>query len=89
MKDVNTPPRIAIALHYDKKIAPRVTAKGKGQAAEQILKIAEQHDIPLQEDAELARLLGTIPLGSEIPTELYQAVAEVIAFTYLLGGRNA
>jgi flagellar biosynthesis protein len=89
MKDVINPPSIAIALHYDKKSAPRVTAKGKGHVAEQILKIAEEHDIPLQPDPALARLLGTIPLGSEIPPELYKAVAEVIAFAYLLSGRSA
>lgn len=88
MKDVINPPNVAIALHYDKKSAPRVTAKGKGKTAEQILKIAGEHDIPLQADPELARLLGTIPLGNEIPPELYKAVAEVIAFAYLLGGRS-
>jgi flagellar biosynthesis protein len=89
MKDIINPPSIAVALHYDKKRAPRVTAKGKGHLAEQILKIAEEHDIPLQTEPELARLLGTIPLGSEIPPELYRAVAEVIAFAYLLNGRSA
>jgi flagellar biosynthesis protein len=88
MNDVINPPSIAVALHYDKKSAPRVTAKGKGKVAEQILKIAEQHDIPLQTDPELVRLLGTIPLGSEIPPELYKAVAEVIAFAYFLSGRS-
>ena len=87
MKDVVNPPSIAIALHYDKKSAPRVTAKGKGEVAGQILKLAEENDIPLQSDPELAKLLGTIPLGSEIPPELYKAVAEVIAFAYLLNER--
>lgn len=88
MNDVINPPSVAIALNYDKKSAPRVTAKGKGQTAEQILKLAEEHNIPLQTDPELARLLGTIPLGNEIPPELYKAVAEVIAFAYLLSGRS-
>ncbi|MGR9107180.1 MAG: EscU/YscU/HrcU family type III secretion system export apparatus switch protein [Gammaproteobacteria bacterium] len=88
MKKPVAPPSLAIALHYDKRSAPRVTATGKGPVAEQILKIAKEHDIPLQSDPELARLLGTIPLGSEIPPELYKAVAEVIAFAYLLNERR-
>lgn len=84
MKKEKNPPGLAIALHYDKKSAPRVTAKGKGVVAEQILKIAKEHDVPLQADPALAGLLSTIPLGNEIPPALYKAVAEVIAFAYLL-----
>ncbi len=87
MKDVINPPSLAVALHYDKKSAPRVTASGRGTVAEQILNVAEEHNIPLQPDPELARLLATIPLGSEIPPALYRAVAEVIAFAYLLNDR--
>ena len=44
---------IAVALHYDGESAPRVTAKGRGELAERILKAAEASDIPLQEDPEL------------------------------------
>lgn len=87
MNDSTKSNPIAIAIQYDQKSAPRVTAKGKGKVAEQILKVAEEHDIPLQEDPELARLLGTVPLGGEIPPELYKAVAGVIAFAYLLSGK--
>ncbi|MDD5580601.1 MAG: EscU/YscU/HrcU family type III secretion system export apparatus switch protein [Methylobacter sp.] len=79
---------IAVALKYDGKNAPKVTAKGKGLTAEQILEIAELHGIPLQTDAELVKILAQIPLGDEIPNELYIAVAEVIAFAYFLSGKT-
>ncbi len=79
---------LAIALKYDGKNAPKVTAKGEGMTAEQILAIAEQHDIPLQTEPELARILAQVPLGDEIPNELYTAVAEVIAFAYYLSGKT-
>jgi flagellar biosynthesis protein len=78
---------IAVALKYDGKNAPKVTAKGSGVTAEQILALAEQHGIPLQTEPELARILAEIPLGDEIPRELYVAVAEVIAFAYYLSGK--
>jgi flagellar biosynthesis protein len=81
-------PDIAVALKYDGKNAPKVTAKGKGLNAEQILEIAELHGIPLQTDAELVKILAQIPLADEIPNELYVAVAEVIAFAYFLSGKT-
>ena len=79
---------IAVALKYDGKNAPKVIAKGSGLTAEQILEIAELHGIPLQTEPELARILAQIPLGDEIPNELYIAVAEVIAFAYFLSGKT-
>jgi flagellar biosynthesis protein len=79
---------IAVALKYDGKNAPKVTASGTGLTAEQILQIAEHHGIPLQTEPELARILAQIPLGDEIPNELYVAVAEIIAFAYFLSGKT-
>jgi flagellar biosynthesis protein len=79
---------LAVALKYDGKNAPKVTAKGEGITAEQILAIAEQHGIPLQTEPELTKILAQIPLGDEIPNELYTAVAEVIAFAYYLSGKT-
>jgi flagellar biosynthesis protein len=81
-------PDLAVALSYDGRNAPRVTAKGRGALAEQILALAEAHGVPLEQDPELAALLAQIPLGEEIPEALYLAVAEVIAFAYLLSGRR-
>lgn len=90
MNDTNdTPPTLAVALHYDGSGAPRVTAKGAGLVAEHILALAEEHGVPLREDKEMVQLLSHLDLGSEIPHELYLAVAEVIAFAYLVRGRTA
>ena len=79
---------IAVALQYDGQQAPKVTAKGEGITADQILEIAEKHGIPLQNEPELARILAQVPLGEDIPQELYVAVAEVISFAYFLGGKR-
>ena len=87
MTEETEKPDIAIALQYDGKNAPRVTAKGEDDIAERIRAIAEEHDIPLHEDAVLAQILSQIELGEEIPRALYVTVAEVIAFSYLLAGR--
>jgi flagellar biosynthesis protein len=78
---------LAIALKYDGENAPRLTAKGRGELANRLLALAQENDVPLHEDAELAALLSQIPLGEEIPESLYRAVAEVIAFAYLLSGK--
>jgi flagellar biosynthesis protein len=82
------PDEVAIALNYDGENAPRLTAKGRGELAQRILALAEEHDVPLHEDPELAALLAQLPLGEEIPQALYRAVAEVIAFAYLLSGKR-
>jgi flagellar biosynthesis protein len=79
---------IAVALQYDGKNAPKVTAKGEGFTAQQILTIAEKHGVPLQNEPELARILAQVPLGEEIPQQLYIAVAEVIAFAYFISGKT-
>jgi len=87
MSDRSDANSIAIALEYDGERAPRVTAKGEGAIAQQIIDLAREHDVPLQENAELVRLLRRIPLGDEIPEALYYTVAEVIAFAYIIAGR--
>lgn len=80
-------PQIAVALRYDGRDAPRVTAKGEQALAQAICDIAREHDVPLYENPQLAVVLSQIELGEEIPEALYRAVAEVIAFAYLLSGR--
>lgn len=87
MTDKPRKPPVAVALQYDGKNAPRVTAKGHEEIAQQILALAQEHDVPLYEDPVLARVLSQIELGEEIPRSLYVAVAEVIAFAYILAGR--
>lgn len=74
----------AVALRYDqeKERAPRVVAKGKGNVAENIIKIAELHDLPIRQDEDLVEMLSKIELDREIPEKLYVAVAEVFRFIY-------
>ncbi|MCF6137090.1 EscU/YscU/HrcU family type III secretion system export apparatus switch protein [Pseudalkalibacillus berkeleyi] len=76
----------AVALKYEQNgsTAPKVIAKGKGDTAEEILKRAMDHGIPVQEDASLVHLLSQLEINKEIPPNLYQAVAEVFAFIYQL-----
>lgn len=77
----------AIALQYDGENAPTVTAAGEGIIAEEIIRIAREHGVPLREDAMLAELLSELELGEEIPEVLYRVIAEVIAFAYLVSGK--
>lgn len=84
---LNKPDRV-VALTYDGANTPRVSAKGRGTLADQIIALAEEYDVPIEKDPELAALLSQIPLGDEIPEALYLAVAEVIAFAYLLTGKR-
>lgn len=78
---------IAVALEYDGDNAPVVSAHGIGEIAEQIKQIAMEHGVPLQQDNELVEILAQLELGDEIPENLYRAVAEVIAFAYILSGK--
>ncbi len=79
----------AVALKYDgkKDKAPRVIAKGRGNIAEKIIDIAREHNVPLYEDKNLIQVLEALDLETEVPPELYRAVAEVLAFIYRLNGK--
>lgn len=74
----------AAALRYDRTRdgAPKVVAKGRGKMAERIVEMARQNNVPLVEDRNLVQMLETLDLNTDIPTELYQAVAEVLVFVY-------
>lgn len=74
----------AVAIVYDEKesAAPRVVASGRGVIAEKIIATAREAGIHIQEDANLVEILAKVPLGEEIPVELYQTVAEILAFVY-------
>lgn len=82
---VTNPTTYAVALKYDPvtMVAPKVVAKGQRLMAARIKEIAAEHNIPIVENVPLARALyRTAPVGKQIPAELYQAVAEVLAFVY-------
>ncbi len=74
----------AAALRYDKEKenAPRVVAKGDGTVAENIIKIAQLHNLPIKKDEDLIELLSKVELDKEVPDALYKAVAEVFSFVY-------
>jgi len=80
-------PLKAVALQYDGENAPIVTASGEGDVAEEIIRVAREHGIPLREDMMLAALLSELELGEEIPPLLYRVIAEVIAYAYLVSGK--
>lgn len=79
----------AVALKYDQKKdnAPRVIAKGRADIAEKIIAVAREHNVPLYEDKNLIQILEALDLETEIPPEMYRAVAEVLAFIYRLNGK--
>jgi len=72
--------QIAVALKYDQVGAPKVVATGRGLVGERIIAAAREHGVPLTENAPLAQALSTLELETEIPEQLYVAVAEVLAF---------
>lgn len=76
----------AVALQYDEleNKAPRVIAKGAGFVAGKILSSAKEHGIPVYQNKTLTGMLMAVELDREIPPELYQAVAEVLAYIYRL-----
>ena len=77
----------AIALKYDGKTAPRVAASGEDELAQAIIKMALANEVPVYENAELVSWLGQLEVGDEIPEQLYQIIAVILAFVYELEGR--
>lgn len=87
---VTNPTHYAVALQYDsqKMAAPTVVAKGMNLIALRIRELAQQHSVPIVENPPLAQsLYRTVDIGEQIPPELYQAVAEVLAYVYRLRRR--
>jgi flagellar biosynthesis protein len=82
------PPIRAVALKHDTDAhaAPQVVAKGQGKVAERILELARGAGVAVREDADLLAVLSLCDVGDEIPIELYQAVAELLAYLYRLNG---
>lgn len=75
----------AVALSYVAgDYAPRVVAKGRGLIAEQIIALAKEHQVFVHESKDVVALLMQVDLDKHIPTELYQAIAEILAWLYKL-----
>lgn len=86
---VTNPTHFAVALRYDQEmLAPIVVAKGQNLIAQKIKEIAKEHQVIIVENKILARALyATVEIGHPVPHELYQAVAEVLAYVYKLKKR--
>jgi flagellar biosynthetic protein FlhB len=87
---VTNPTHIAVALKYERGMAsPKVLAMGADLLAEKIKKIARDSGVPCVENVPLARgLYASVEVGQDIPVELYQAVAEVLAYVFNLKNRR-
>lgn len=87
---ITNPTHYAVALKYDSENggAPMVVAKGQNLVAQRIKEIAAEAHVPIVENVQLARALhASVEIGQEIPAELYQAVAEILAYVYRLSHR--
>ena len=75
----------AVALKYDERDnSPSILAKGKGYIADKIVQAGNNKGIYIHKDRELLNSLMKLEIGQEIPPELYEVVAEIIAFVYRL-----
>ncbi|SKA85209.1 flagellar biosynthesis protein [Caloramator quimbayensis] len=73
----------AAALKYDKtSLAPKITAIGFGQIAEKIIEKANESNVPIINDEKLTNTLCSLSINDYIPSELYETVAEIIAYIY-------
>ena len=81
--------RLAIALKYDQDQgpAPVVIASGRNETADRILAKAKEANVPVYHDDSMAQILSELEMGTEIPPELYQAVAQIIAFVWQIDNK--
>ncbi len=87
---ITNPTHYAVAIKYDPEVAdaPLVIAKGENYLAARIKEVARENKIEIVENKPLARMLyANVDIGQAVPPELYQAVAEVLAFVYQLQGK--
>jgi flagellar biosynthetic protein FlhB len=86
---ITNPNHVAVAIRYKEgeDNAPKVIAKGVNLMAEKIKNIARKYGIIIMENPPLARTLAKLEIGWEIPPELFQAVAEILAFVYQAKGK--
>lgn len=77
--------QVAIALGHEPTGpgAPRIVAKGHGEVAEKILRLAFENDVKVRSDPELAQVLSTVEVDCEIPLEAFAAIAEILSYVYV------
>ena len=79
----------AVALRYEKDlVAPQVIAKGTGNTALRIIEIAKENGIEIIEDSETLDLLYKLDIEDFIPEELYQVIAEILAYVFEIAGKE-
>ncbi len=82
------PKTVAVALEAQEGTAPaKIMASGRGFLAEQILQVAFANDIKVREDADLVQILSAVDVDSDIPTEAYAAVVEILTYVYRANGQ--
>ncbi|MDD5476387.1 MAG: EscU/YscU/HrcU family type III secretion system export apparatus switch protein [Syntrophales bacterium] len=86
--DAQIPMAAAISYEAGKDNAPRLAARGRGFVAERIIELARKHNIPIKQDPSLVEILSRLDIDSEIPPELYRAVAEILAFIYRMNEKH-
>jgi flagellar biosynthetic protein FlhB len=87
---ITNPTHYAVAIRYEptERDAPYVIAKGEGYLAQKIKDVARENKIEIYENKPVARMLyHNVEIGESVPPELYQAVAEILAFVYHLQGK--
>ncbi|MFT7558607.1 MAG: flagellar biosynthesis protein [Flavobacteriales bacterium] len=81
-KTIESDLKRAVAIFYDGEHNPVVLAKGTHEVADEIVQTANEYDIPIYDNVGLSEVLNELDIGDEIPKELYQAVASILAFAY-------
>ncbi len=82
-----SPRTVAVALEAQEGAAPaKIMASGRGFIAEQILQVAFANDVKVREDADLVQILSAVDVDSDIPTEAYAAVVEILTYVYRANG---
>ena len=74
----------AIALKWNPHLdaAPHLAAKGSGFLADEMIRLAQEHNIPIREDKDLVQVFSLLDTGDSIPPEVHTAIAEILAFIY-------
>jgi len=81
---MSKPKHQAIALNWDPYLeaSPKMTAKGSGLLADEIIRLARENNIPIREDRDLLQIFSQLDIGATAPPEVHTAIAEILAFIY-------
>ncbi len=85
-KNKNEPLAVAISSQEQDTLPPIVVAAGRGHLAEQILELAFSNGVRVREDSDLAQILASVDIDSEIPLEAFSIVAEILTYLYRVNG---